>query len=149
MFTTEIPVIGLVDLVLRSEDGNIIHEVHDHNIVTSVGRDYFARKVGSDPSLTSEISHISIGSSDLPTPRVSDVALTDETATSAITTTLFDFNTLSMSSLFDSGVGTGTVGEAGLYTNDASRKLLCRITFPPFTKGASEPLSVQWKLKFG
>lgn len=149
MFITEIPVRGDVDIYLLDREYNILHEVHDHNIVTSLGRDYFARKVGDDPSITSTISHISIGSGEVPFPRVGDIALSAETATAPIISRIYNFNIFTVASLFDMGEGTGVLAEAGLYTDDATRKLLCRIVFPTFVKGPSELLSVQWKLKFG
>lgn len=133
---------GVLNIVLRDEDGNVKEEVTVPNLVVDSGLDYIAsRMVGTSSAV---MSHMAVGSgttdpaagdTQLESQLGSRVALSSSTATA---------NAVEYVATFGAGVGTGAVTEAGIFNAATSGTMLCRTEFAVINKGASDSMTITW-----
>ena len=138
---------GRVTFTLTDEMGKIVTEKTLSNIVVANGEVYIANRVAS--ATITPLSSIAIGDGTI-APTTSDNALTHELGREAFISgptqgSGSEANTVSMTASFPAGVSTGTITEAGLFYGSS---MFSKILFSPITKGATQALSVTWKLVF-
>lgn len=150
MFKENLSVKGSVNISLH--DG-LTHEVKHseqvNNLVTSIGKNFIARKILTDSEV---VSSISIGSGNTQAT-VNDTQIETPLASADIRFSFVDnaeTNVVHFVSTFEENVGTGTVREVGLFSNAPSQNLLCRtVVTTPFNKTSTDYLVVSWKLQIG
>jgi len=146
----EISVQGIVRFDVYDKEGNHSRTIEKNNLVTSAGKNYFVKKIIEDPSIVgSVISDIAVGSGST-TPVVTDTSLETETVRVNIDSISANTNIGEFLTQLPIGVGTGTIQEAGLYTNDDTPILISRIVLSsPFNKGSGESITISWRFKIG
>lgn len=141
---------GIVTLDITDEHGNLIRRIVDNNLVTTAGKAYLIKKIVTDPTIAGTIiSDIAFGDGST-TPDVSDTALASEVARVSIGSIADTENVGVFLASLETGVATGLITEAGLYTNEDTPTLVSRIEFSvPFTKQSNEAIQVSWRIKLG
>jgi hypothetical protein len=140
---------GIVEVVLRNQKGNILHQDTFKNLVTTAGKNFIVRKVAND---TEEVHSISIGfgetAATLIDTELENVLANENILFSGVDTV--ETNVIIFTTLFAEDVGTGIIKEVGLFTDASPQKLLCRaVLSTPFEKLATDYLTVSWKIKIG
>lgn len=138
---------GTVTLVLRDSEGNI-KETRVENMIVGVGLAYIASRM-KDASAT-VMSHMAIGSG-ATAAATGNTALGTELArialgSTALVTTTAANDSIQYAASFAAGVGTGSITEAGIFNAASAGTLLARTVFGVVTKGASDTLSITWKI---
>jgi hypothetical protein len=140
---------GIVNIQHYSQSGELLREQTVSNLVTDAGKNFVVRKINND---TENVGSIVIGTSTTP-PTVSDtLSQVQGTALAevGITFTVLENNTIIFISPFEENVGTGTINEVSLLSDESPKKVLCRtVVTTPFVKAATDYLVVSWKLQIG
>lgn len=139
---------GSVKLVLSDALGNIKDIKEDHNLVVSTGKAFIAARMGSAAS--SVMSHMAIGTSSTAesaaqTALITQAGIVALTSTTLITTTVAN-DTIQYVASFPAGTGTGAITEAGLFNASSAGVMLARTVFSVINKGASDVLTITWKV---
>jgi hypothetical protein len=152
--TTEVTAIkGTVELVLRDAQGNIKQEQTVQNIITATGLAHMANRI-SGISSPAAMGWMAIGTG-AAAAAVTDTLLGAEIArvalspaVSLVTTTQAN-DTIQYQATFGAGVGTGALAEAGVFgvVTANTGPMLNRLVFAVINKGASDALSITWKVK--
>lgn len=138
---------GTVTLVLHDAEGHV-KETRVENMIVGVGLAYIASRM-KDAAAT-VMSHMAIGSG-VTAAATGNIELGAELARVALGTTTLVTTTATNDSIqytasFGAGVGTGSVTEAGVLNAASAGTLLARTVFGVITKGASDTLSITWKI---
>lgn len=138
---------GIVDLVLYDSEGNI-KETRSENLVVSTGRAFIASRMASAASAV--ISHMAIGTNNTAasaaqTALISQSAIVALSTTTIVTTTVTN-DTVQYVCTFGAGTGTGALVEAGLFNAASAGTMLSRTIFDVINKGASDVLTITWKI---
>lgn len=137
-------VTGSVQVRLIGEDGQVKQEHVDHNLVTTVGKQWFAKKLAEEA--VSEITHVAVGTGNT-SPAVGDTQLVSETERVEFDSKVRSGVSVTMIGTFGPGVATGTLQEAGLFDGASGTTMLARQVFSgPYTKGASDSLEITWTI---
>jgi len=140
-------VTGHINIKLFDADGNLKDERDIKNVITTSGKNYLANYLIGMPPTETFMPYIGLG--------------TDSTAASAANTTLFgplpsrvqgtltaSTNVWQNQAIFGPGVNTGSIVEAGLFTNGSGGTMFARQTFGVVTKGANDTIQVTWQVTF-
>jgi hypothetical protein len=138
-------------LLVNQETGEVIRdETHENLIVTTGFGHITSRLIGAAQAV---MSHMAIGSGST-APAAANTALVTELARVAlasatqVTTTLTN-DAVQWVATFPAGTGTSaTVQEAAVLNNSAGGTMFNRITFTAIPKGASDALTLTWKVTF-
>ena len=135
---------GQVSITLYDRNGNVKDARNIPNLVVTAGKNYIAsRMVGTASDI---MSHMGIGTS-AASPAAGDTALTTPTGTrAALTSFSATTNVVTSTATFESGNGTGSIQEAGIFNASTSGTMLCRTTFPVVTKGAGDSIAITWTI---
>ena len=144
---------GLVELTLRDVDGNIKHSETLSNIITATGLAHMANRI-SGVSAPTAMGWMAVGTG-ATAAAVSDTLLGAEVARAALspgvslTTTTQTNDTINYQATFGAGVGTGALTEAGVFgvVTANTGPMLNRLVFSVINKGASDSLSITWRVK--
>jgi hypothetical protein len=144
---------GTVELVLRDESGNIKQEETLDNIITAVGLAHMANRI-SGVSAPAAMGWMGVGTG-ATAAAVGDTLLGAEVArvalspVVAIVTTTQTNDTIQYQATFGPGVGTGALTEAGVFgvVTANTGPMLNRLVYTVINKGASDSLSITWKVK--
>jgi len=149
---------GNVDLQLFTKEGELKDHRYVKNLVTTSGKAFLARKLihgafnegtGSTIDETENVSSIAIGSGTT-AATLTDTTLETELADIDIRFSSTENNIASFITTFEENVGTGTVSEVGLLSDDSPELLICRTVLDtPFAKASTDYLVVNWKLQIG
>lgn len=137
---------GSVDIVIFDKQ-RIYYDVHQKNLVTQLGKQFFAAKIATVSAPGVFISSIGFGDSTMP-PNISDTQLGNETflLTSLLTTS--DSNKAIFTGLISDQQDLVDVTELGLFTNEDPKRLVCRILLNnPFNKPLGQFLSITWNIQ--
>lgn len=115
---------------------------HETNQVVGSGEVLIASRLVD--SADDPISHMAIGD-DSTSVNSADVALKSELARVAVTTTR-NGNVISYSAVFNAGVGTGAIKEAGLFNDGSAGIMLCRTVFGVKTKDPNDVITISWDI---
>lgn len=139
---------GDVEAVLRdARTGQIKATRHGHNLVVTVGAEEIAKIVASSTSGTRP-THMGIGTSTT-APAAAQTNLVGTATRRALNSTSRSTNQITYSCTFTTGIGTFTVQEAGLFNASSAGTMFARWLTGAFAKGASDSLTITWRLTFG
>lgn len=131
-------------LVIK-KNGKVVREVK--NLVVNAGKGYVADRMKTNSTV---MNAMAVGTSDQ-AAAADDQALVGTELGRVSGATNFTTNvstanrTVTYSGNFGTGVGTGSIKEAGIFNNTTSGgTMLCRTTFAVVTKGASDTLTIDW-----
>lgn len=145
----QLAITGDVSIILRDKYGQIKLRKAIKNLVVQSGKNLIAATFRGDSSDT--ITHIGVGTN---TPAaaadISQVALQDEILPRvAISSTLNSSpSNIVYVATFGAGVGTGNIGEAGLFTASTVGTMVSRTTFTTIPKEADDEIEITWTLNF-
>jgi len=141
---------GFVTFDVYDENGRLLRSINKKNLVTNDGKNFLVRRIIGDASTSSVvISDVAVGSGTT-AATTADTDLENETARVEVDAISDSGNVGEFLTSLEVGVATGTISEAGLYTNDSTPTLVSRIVLgTPFTKGASESIQISWQFKIG
>lgn len=117
------------------------------NLVVTVGAEELAKIVASSTSGTRP-THMAIGTSTT-APAAAQTDMQGTATRRSLTSTTRSTNQITYSCTFTTGIGTFTVEEAGLFNAAVAGQMFARWLTGSFTKGASDALTVTWRLTFG
>lgn len=127
-----------------------IETITQNNLVTSAGKNFFAKKIIDDSSIEGiSISDIAIGQGDT-VAAIGNTSLNDEFFRKPISVKEIqsDGNVTLYKTAIPIGEGVGTVRELGLFASDNT--LICRIVLDqPFLKVLDELLTIEWFIQIG
>ena len=138
---------GIVNLVLTDEFGNVKQELTE-NLVVSAGLAFIASRM-KDATAT-VMSHMAIGTNATAaaaaqTALITELARAALTSTTIVTTTVAN-DTVQFVATFAAGSGTGAIVEAGILNASTGGTMLARTVFSVINKGASDSLTITWKV---
>lgn len=134
-------VTGMVNVVVRDEDGAIKQEFTVPNLVVDTGLDYIASRMASAGDTV--MSHMAVGT-DNTAADAGDTALGTEAARQALTSATVTDNAVAYVATFAAGTGTGSLTEAAILNAASGGTMLCRTVFSVINKGASDSMTVTW-----
>jgi hypothetical protein len=134
--------IGVLELVLKDEFGNVKQIQKAKNLVVTTGRNYIAsRMVGT---IANTMSHMAIGTGNV-APAAGNTTLGTEVGRVVFgASPTATNNVVAYTATFGPGVGTGAITEAGIFNANSAGTLLCRTTFSVINKGALDSLTINW-----
>jgi hypothetical protein len=150
MYKENVKAIGSVVIELVDENGRVKARHEDKNLIVSAGRAFLASRLLSNTA--GVISHIGIGDSttaaaagqtDLQAA-TNKVRVATSSATNVTTNVAND--SAQYVATFPAGTGSWALTEAGLFNASSAGTMLSRIVFPVINKGASDSLTVTWKI---
>jgi len=118
--------------------------------VTAAGKNFFVRRIIGDASVASAvIADVAVGDGTTAATET-DTSLENEIARVEIDSIFDNDNVGTFVTSLEIGVATGTIAEAGLYTDESTPTLVSRIVLDtPFTKGSNETILINWQFKIG
>jgi len=140
----ELDLIANVKIEIFDSNGKLKDSRLIHNTVTNAGKYGVMDQILASPSLA-KATHCEVGTGTGGTTKLnayisgSRTAFTSKTRNNAIVTMVTDFGT---------GVGTGSITEAGLFdsaTQDGGN-MWCYASFTAIVKGANDTLKITWTL---
>jgi len=144
---------GIAHLVMTNEKGEVILDKYVNNMIVAGGLKHICDRTGGFAA-PAVMGWMELGTGTAGTA-VADTLLATYIASSRTATTLTQVTTTQTSDTmqhvctFTTGIGTGAITEAGIFNvvtaNTAT--MLNRITFAVINKGASDTLTVTWKVK--
>ena len=133
---------GILNIVLRDENGNIKENVTVPNLVVDTGLAYIASRM-KDTTLGA-MTHMAVGAGTT-NPAAGDTQLESQLGSRvSLTSTTVTDNAVEYVATFGAGVGTGAVTEAGIFNASTSGTMLCRTEFAVINKGASDSMTITW-----
>ena len=151
MSSESIGIKGFVTVDMYEND-QLIQHVEVRNLLVRGGKDLFANMIfgtftGEDEEDVPFIRDISIGSGTT-APVVANTDMESQLARLPFVQKDIDQNLLTYFTTFSEGVGTGSVNEVGLFTNEGV--LVCRtILSNTFEKTANRFINISWRLQIG
>lgn len=148
MISEKIKASGALKLVLTDANGNIKEERQETNLVVSLGKAFIAtRMMGTAYNV---MSHMAIGTSSTAesaaqTALITQAGIVALTSTGTVTTTVAN-DTIQYVASFPAGTGIGTIQEAGIFNASSAGLMLSRTVFSVINKGASDVLTITWKV---
>ena len=136
---------GMVNIVLRDDNGNVKEEITVPNLVVDTGLDFIADRMEGVGSAV--MSHMEVGT-DGTAAASGDTALGAAVGSSrtALTSTTVTNNTVEYVCTFAAGTGTGALVEAGIFNAGAAGTMLCRTVFSVINKGANDSMTITWTI---
>jgi hypothetical protein len=147
---TGIKLFGIVEGVLTDvRTGRIKHHFKKNNLVVTAGAALIAQVFTSATGGTRPTA-MGIGTSTT-APAAAQTSLQAGEVRRTLQSTSRSSNEITYVGSFGTGVGTGTIQEGGLFnaTGVAAGTMLARFLTGSFTKGATDALTLTWKLRFG
>ena len=138
-----IEVTGELYIEVRNEFNEIIDTRYVPNLVVTTGRNWIIGRMTGTPPVS--MSHMAIGSNDT-APVVGQTTLLNQLARVALSSTNTTGNTITYTALFDAGVGTGSLVEAGIFNDPTAGTMLARTTFGVLTKAAGDVVTITWTI---
>lgn len=137
---------GSVDIIIFDKQ-RIYYDVHQKNLVTQLGKQFFGSKIASNGLSSVFVSAIGFGDGTTQ-PNLNNTELENETflLTSLLTTS--DSNKAIFTGLVSDQQDLVDVTELGLFTNEDPKRLVCRILLNnPFNKPLGQFLSITWNIQ--
>lgn len=145
MINDNIKPTGQLHIILRDVYGNIKEERHVKNLIVTVGKNVIAARLQGNSMAV--MSHMGLGT-DTVAPVLGNTELGAEivgsrTALSVAGGTVVT-NTVTYSTTFGGGVGTGAVTEAAIFNAASAGNMLCRTAFAQVNKDVSDTMTISW-----
>ena len=138
----QINLVGEIQVLKNSE---VVLE--KKNLIVQVGKNFLANAVINSSS--SPFVGMAIGTGTTAASS-SDTTLETEVARAAFTSSSVSTNVVSLSNTYGAGTGTGSISEAGIFTNATSGgTMLSHVVFSPIGKGSLDTLTINWTITVG
>jgi hypothetical protein len=134
---------GLVTIVHSNAQGEVIKEFQVPNLVVTTGKNFIAAKIVATINNPVSMTHMAIGTGAV-SPAAGDQTLGTEGGRQLLTGSTINNNTITFTSSFPAGSGTGAVTEAGIFNASSSGTMLCRTTFPAVNKASGDTIAITW-----
>jgi hypothetical protein len=142
---TQIEITGNVQCILTDSDGNVKQQ-WNQNLIVSTGTAWIVQKLLNNSSLN--MNYMAIGSGTT-VPVIGNTALQSELARVACSSVTGTNNVLTFNAFFGQGIGTGTIGEAGIFSAASSGTMLNKVQVSPtVVKNSGDSLTIIWTLTF-
>ena len=143
---SDIKITGKLTIKKFNSKNELIQEVEVPNLIVTTGKQYIANRLtSSSPSI---ISHMAIGDQS-DSPNLNQIELVGELGRSELTSSTLVGTTIVYVAVFEPGVGTGSIVEAGIFNDSSAGTMLCRTTFPVITKGLTDTIAISWTVSVG
>ena len=135
---------GELNITVKDKNGNVKESRNEKNLIVSAGLAFIcARMVDANDSA---MSHMAVGSG-TNSPVAGDTDLQSILgAREPLDSTTHSANTVTYTSSFEAGEGTGAITEAGIFNASAVGTMLCRTVFPVVNKGADDTMAITWTI---
>jgi hypothetical protein len=137
---------GRLNIQILGPDGNIKDSQNVDNLVVTTGLNFIASRM-RDASAT-VMSHMAVGSG-TSAAIAGNTTLGTELSRVALSSTTNTNNSVAYTATFGTGVGTGAITEAGLFSASTGGTMLCRTVFSVVNKEAGDTMVVTWTVTIG
>jgi hypothetical protein len=135
---------GELNIVIKDKDGNVKDNRNEKNLIVNAGLAFIcSRMTDADDAV---MSHMAVGSG-TNSPTAGDTDLQSILGNrEPLDSTTHSANTVTYTSSFEAGEGTGAITEAGIFNASAVGTMLCRTTFPVVNKGVDDTMAITWTI---
>ena len=134
---------GELLIEVRNEQGQLVEKRHVPNMVVTVGKNWIVDRMLSNGSAV--MSHMAVGSGNT-APALGQTALTNQLARIPFNSINQVGNTVTFVAVYNAGVGTGSLTEAGIFNAATNGTMLARTTFGTLTKAPGDVVTVSWTI---
>ena len=134
---------GELLIEVRNEQGQLVEKRHVPNMVVTVGKNWIVDRMLSNGSAV--MSHMAVGSGNT-APALGQTALTNQLARIPFNSINQVGNTVTFVAVYNAGVGTGSLTEAGIFNAATNGTMLARTTFGTLTKASGDVVTVSWTI---
>ena len=134
---------GELLIEVRNEQGQLVEKRHVPNMVVTVGKNWIVDRMLSNGSAV--MSHMAVGSGNT-APALGQTALTNQLARIPFNSINQVGNTVTFVAVYNAGVGTGSLTEAGIFNAATNGTMLARTTFGTLTKASDDVVTVSWTI---
>jgi hypothetical protein len=143
MLTESVTVVGNLEIKHLDSTGILKDFRRIKNLVVAAGKDVItARLIGNTLPV---MSHMAVGSSNTAAAS-SQTALSSELDRVIFDSVTRTANTITFTTTFPAGEGTGTLQEAGIFNSNVSGNMLCRTTFESIVKASGDIIVISWNV---
>lgn len=139
-----VSLIGKVTLTSYDANTNaVVKKLEIPNLVVAVGKTFIASRVAGNTSAV--MSHVAVGTGNTTTTSGSTTLQTELSRVAlSVSGGTPSSNTITFSGSYTTAQANGSLVEAGIFNNSSGGTMLCRSTFPVYTKTAAETLAISW-----
>jgi hypothetical protein len=143
MLKDTVKTIGMLDIVLTDENGQVKEKKTVPNLVVQTGRNYIAHRMTG--SSNTAMSHMAIGTNNT-AAALNNTALGTETARVSLTSGTTAANVVTYVATFNPGTPStaNAITEAAILNNVSGGEMLCRTVFDVVNKGTLDTLTITW-----
>lgn len=135
---------GELTIVVKDKDGKVKESRNEKNLVVNAGLAYIcSRMVGTTAGV---MSHMAVGSGTTAATGSQTDLISILGSREPLDSFAASGNTVTYTSSFEAGDGTGAVTEAGIFNASAAGTMLCRTVFPVVNKGANDTMAITWTI---
>lgn len=140
MINDNIKMTGILSIVLN---GKIEEEKIVKNMVVKVGKEFVASRIIS--ASTPVMSHMAIGTNNTATATLNS-ELKAEVGRVVLFSSILSERTMVYTALFEPGIGTGAIKEAGIFNAATDGIMFSRAAFNTVNKAAEDSLTISWAI---
>ena len=135
---------GELTIVVKDKNGNVKENRKEKNLIVDAGLAFIcSRMVDANDSV---MSHMAVGAG-TNSPVAGDTDLQSILGNrEPLDSTTHSNNTVTYTSSFESGDGTGAITEAGIFSASAVGDMLCRTVFAVVNKGVDDTMAITWTI---
>ena len=134
---------GELRIEVHNESGELVDARHIPNMVVTAGKNWIIdRMLGNSSAI---MSHMAVGSGNT-APALGQTAMVNQLARIPFSSINQVGNTVTFVAVFNAGVGTGALVEAGIFNAASGGTMLARTTFGTLTKAAGDVVTVTWTI---
>ena len=137
---------GSLHIVVKDQNGNVVHDSVQRNLVVAVGKTFIAARMTGTAAAV--MSHMAVGTNNT-TPVAGDTTLGTELERVALESITPSSNTVTYTTNYPAGTGTGALVEAGIFNAASAGTMLARTTFATVNKGAGDIMDISWTITVG
>jgi hypothetical protein len=124
----------------------LVQEIEVPNLIVTTGKQYIANRLTSSSPVI--LSHMAIGNQS-DAPNLTQTELVGELGRTELTSTTLTGTNIIYVGVFEPGVGTGQIVEAGIFNDSVTGTMLCRTTFPVVAKSITDTIAISWTVSVG
>ena len=143
MITNKIELVGTLDVTVTDSNGNVVDSQHIKNLIVDAGKELVANRLKDNTQAA--IGWIAVGT-DGTAAGAGQTALEAEVARAAVSSAVVTANSITYTTTFGAGTGTGTLLEAGLFNDATVGTMLSRTASINVVKGATDTLTIVWTI---
>lgn len=143
MLKDTVKTIGMLDIVLTDENGQVKEKKTVPNLVVQTGRNYIAHRMTGTGNTA--MSHMAIGTNNT-AAALNNTALGTETARVSLTSGTTAANVVTYVATFNPGTPStaNAITEAAVLNAGSGGEMLCRTVFDVVNKGTLDTLTITW-----